>query len=134
MRGLHRLRDGAPRLLASHAGAAGKRYRECWVALLQEFGELGGLRRLEAGRVCSLWVQWRASMDAWHRAQRAREKARGRTHSVAAVERLARRAGLADGSYSQALDRLRLLVAATASKRKPSPADLTARLRAGGQA
>jgi hypothetical protein len=90
-----------------------------------ELGPFSPLQRLEAGRVAVLWVQLRAALEAWHTAQQARESGRGRRPNAAAVEKLARRAGLSDQSYAQALAALRELVG---TQRKPaSIADLVAR-------
>lgn len=111
MPGRHRLRAGAPRLLGDHGGHRGRWYGEAWRALRQEFGELTGLVRLEAGRVCVAWVQYRAATLALEAARRARERGTGRRPGAREIERLARRQGLADQSYAQALDKLRELAA-----------------------
>lgn len=113
MAGRSRLRDGAPRLLGKHDSIRGKWYRECWAALIAELGPIEGLRRLEAGRVCITWVNPRASTQALEDARRRRKP----WNKVIAC--LARRQGIDDGAYGQALEHLRHLVGA---KRPPANA------------
>jgi hypothetical protein len=110
--------------LGKHDGIRGKWYREAWAALSAELGPMTGLRRLEAGRVCVAWVNLRASTQALEDARR------GRAPKTRQIARLARRQGLDDATYGQALGQLRALVGA--KKAAPTPADLVARLRAGG--
>jgi hypothetical protein len=105
--GRHRLRAGKPRLLGKHNTVRGRWYGEAWAALREEFGELTGLARLEAGRVAVAWVNWRVAAETLEAARRAREVGVGRRPSTAQLERLARRHGLADKSYRQAMDVLR---------------------------
>lgn len=131
MAGRRRLRDEAPRLLGKHDGMPGKWYREAWLALVGEMGPFTPLQRLEAGRVAVLWVQVRTTTEALQAAHRQRREGKGRRPSPREIERLSRRQGLADASYSQALERLKELTAAT--PRKPMPADVVARLRAGAR-
>jgi hypothetical protein len=128
MAGRRRLRAGAPRLLGKHDGLRGKWYRECWAALLAEFGALEGLRRLEGGRVAVAWVQLRQATAALEEARRGASEGRGRRPGARDLERLARRQGLADASYSQALDKLTVLC--QPHRKTPTPADLVERLRA----
>jgi hypothetical protein len=109
--GKHSLRAGAPRLLGRHDGQRGRWYREAWRALLAEFGDLGGLRRLEAGRVALAWVEVRAAAVALEDARRARDAGLGRRPSAAELRAMTKRLGLADGTYSQALDKLRAMAA-----------------------
>jgi hypothetical protein len=106
------LRADAPRLLGKHDGVRGRWYREAWRALVADHGPLSGLARLEAGRTAVAWVQYRAATVALEDARRQREAGRGRRPSPRLIERLARRQGLADQSYSAALDKLRALVVA----------------------
>jgi len=113
--GRHGLRGGAPRLLGVHDGVHGRWYRECWAALSAEYGQFAGLGRLEAGRVCLAWCQLRATTTALVDGQRARQKRAGKPPSVRQLERLAKRAGLADSTYSQALDKLRALMGGASS-------------------
>ena len=108
--GRHRLTAGAPRLLGRHDGAAGRAFRRYYDALAGELGPFRPLVRLEAGRVAVLGVLLEAATHALMAARRDRETGRGRRPSVAALERLARRQGLADASYAAALDKLRALV------------------------
>ena len=68
-----------------------------------------------------LWVQLQAASHALIQAQRARRTGKGRRPSVQQVERLARRQGLADGSYAQGLAKLRELVARNSHHPPGSP-------------
>jgi len=72
------------------------------------------------------------NLDAASRAleavRRARENGKGRRPGSRDLERAARREGLADGGYSQALDKLRTLV----GERKPL--DLARRIQLAQQA
>jgi hypothetical protein len=111
MPAVKRLKGGAPRLLGNHLGADGKAYRRCYDALDEEYGPLSPLGRLEAGRVAALYVQLQATTRTLAEAQRKRLTGRGRRPSAQAIERLSRRQGLVDGSYSQALEKLRALAA-----------------------
>jgi hypothetical protein len=129
MGGRRRLSAGAPRLLGSHSGARGRAYRRAFNALVAEFDLASALARLEAGRVAVAWVNLEASSESLEAARRAREEGRGRRPSPRTIERLARRQGLADQSYAQALAALRELVGA---QRPPAPiADLVARQQRG---
>jgi hypothetical protein len=67
------------------------------------------LTRLEAGRVAVAWVNFAAATRALTAARREREQGKGRRPSAQTIERLSRRQGLADASYSQALGKLREL-------------------------
>ena len=110
MGGRRRLRAGAPRMLGRHDGVRGRWFRHAWTALVAEYGPFTGLARLEAGRVALAWVNLEAATEALEAARRAREEGRGRRPSPHAIERLYRRQGLADQSYSQALTQLRALI------------------------
>ena len=101
------LKNGAPRLLGHHGDRAGRRYRAVYDTLEGDLGPFTPLQRLEAGRVAVAYLQLEASTQALVAAQRKREHGRGRRPNVQAIERLARRQGLADGSYSTALERLK---------------------------
>jgi hypothetical protein len=127
------LKGGAPRLLDHHGGTEGKAYRRAFDALDAEFGPLTPLGCLEAGRTAAAYLQLQTTTRALVGAQRKRRLARGRTLNPKDLERLARRQGLADASYSQALDKLRELTA-PAKRRTTTPEDLVARLRAGDAA
>jgi len=63
--------------------------------------------RLEASRVAALHVLAINATKALLDAQRLRATGKGRRPNAHAIERLYRRQGLADQSYSQALDKLR---------------------------
>jgi hypothetical protein len=118
MGGRGTLKAGAPRLLGRHDGWQGRAYRRAYDALAAEFGPFGSLLlRLEAGRAAAAWVNVEAATRALAAARHAREVGRGRRPSLHALERLARRQGLADASYAQAKDKLRDLASAA---RKPS--------------
>jgi len=105
------LKGGAPRALGTHAGIEGRLYRRAYEALEAELGPFSAFGRLEAGRVAALYVQLQAATTALVQAQRARRMGKGRRPNVHQVERLARRQGLVNGDYNQALTRLQELVA-----------------------
>jgi membrane-bound lytic murein transglycosylase B len=128
------LKGGAPRLLGHHGGAMGKAYRRVYDALESEFGPFTVLQRLEAGRVAVCYVQLEAATNALVDAQRQRRHGKGRRPNLEQIERLARRQGLADGSYSQALDKLKELTAANRKRQPASGRELLERVRAGGGA
>ena len=109
------LKGGAERLLGSHAGRPGKVFRRAYDAVEAEYGPFTALGRLEASRVAAAWVNFDAATRALEAARTTRTTGTGRRPSPRDIERLARRQGLADSSYSQALDKLRELVA----RRKP---------------
>ena len=130
MGGRRPLKASAPRLLSRHDGAEGREYRRAYDALAEEFDLRTPLLRLEAGRVAVAWCQLVATTKALSVAQRERRVGRGRRPGGREIERLARRQGLADGSYSQALDKLRGL----ASTRKlPTLADAIRQRRREGE-
>src|SRR5437879_1016206 len=111
------LKGGAPRLLGHHGDSIGRRYRRVYDALEGELGPFTVLQRLEAGRVAVCYVQLEAATSALVEAQRHRRNGKGRRPNLEQIERLARRQGLADGSYSQALDKLKELTAASRRRR-----------------
>jgi hypothetical protein len=102
MGGRRRLRAGAPRLLGRHDGARGRAYRRAFNALAVEFPLESPLARLEAGRVAVAWCNLEAATEALEAARQSRESGRGRRPSPRAIERLARRQGLANADYSHA--------------------------------
>jgi hypothetical protein len=110
MGGRRRLRAGAPRLLGRHDGARGRAYRRAFNALAAEFDLGSALARLEAGRVAVAWCNLEAATEALEAARQSRESGKGRRPSPREIERLARRQGLANADYSQALVQLRELV------------------------
>jgi hypothetical protein len=97
-----------PRMLGRHDGAEGARYRRAWKALVAEYGQpvRGSLLALEMGRVAVTYSNLLAASEALAVARRARATGRGRRPSPAKIERLSRRHGLADRSYSEALEKL----------------------------
>ncbi len=106
------LKGGAPRLYGNHSGTEGRAYRVAYDTLAAEFALTTPLLRFEAGRVAALMVQLTLTTRALVAAQRHRRAGRGRRPNVQQIERLARRQGLSDASYSQAVDKLRDLAAA----------------------
>jgi hypothetical protein len=110
MSGRRPLKGGAVRLLGNHHGEAGVAFRRCYDAVSLELGPLSALAKLEASRVAAAWVQLQAATRALVAAQRERKTGRGRRPGARDIERLARRQGLADSSFSQALDKLRAMV------------------------
>lgn len=120
MGGKRRLIGGAVRVLGDHSGAEGAAFRRCYAALVERYGEFTTkLLRLEASRVAVAWVNWADATKALSAARRHRAKERGRRPGSRDVERLARRQGLADGSYQLALNRLEEM-AAQARKQPPA--------------
>jgi len=109
MSGKRPLKGGAPRLLTRHDGVEGAAFRRGYADLAAEFDLSSAFLRFEAGRVAALRGQLEAATRALVDAQRARRIGRGRRPNPQQVERLARRQGLADGSYSQGLARLEQL-------------------------
>jgi hypothetical protein len=110
MAGRTPLKNGAPRLLGRHDGREGRAYQRCYEALAQAFKLDTPLLRLEAGRVAALRVQLEIATANVMEATRMRRTGRGRRPAVREIERLSRRAGLLDGSYERALERLGELV------------------------
>ena len=111
MSGRRPLKGGAVRLLGTHAGVEGAIFRRIYDALAADLGPLSPLGALEASRVAANWVQLQAATRALAAARRKRVEGRGRRPNVRAIERLARRQGLADASYAASLARLLALAA-----------------------
>ena len=110
MGGRRRLKAGAPRLLGRHDGPSGRAYRRGYDALEADLGSFASeLVRFEAGRVAVAMLNLETAIRALAAARRARESGKGRRPGPRDLERLARRQGLADATYSQALDKLREL-------------------------
>jgi hypothetical protein len=125
MMGRRRLRSGDVRVYPDHRCADAVRRRELLKALEVEFGPFTPFARLEATRVVSCRMNLEASERALLEARELRASGKGRRPSPQRIERLARRQGLDDGSYSAALDKLRELC--SAKRRTPSsPAELLA--------
>jgi hypothetical protein len=113
--GRRALKGGATRLLGTHDGAQGRAFTRCWDALAAHFPLDTPLVKLEASRVAAAWVNLEHSTKALADARRVKAPARE-------VEQKARRAGLDDGSYQVALNRLESMV-----QSKP-PLDLATRV------
>jgi hypothetical protein len=96
--------------LGRHDGREGRSYQRCYEALATAFNLSTPLLRLEAGRVAALRVQLEIATANVMEAQRMRRTGTGRRPNVREVERLSRRAGLLDGSYERALQRLEEMV------------------------
>ena len=111
MAGRRPLKGGAVRLLGNHAGVEGASFRRAYDALAEELGPFSKLQAFEASRVALAWCNLEAASRALATARRARMHGRGRRPNAQAVERLARRQGLANGDYGQALAALREMVA-----------------------
>src|SRR5262245_21312264 len=127
MGGLRRPRTVPERVYADHRTAEAVAHRRLYAVLVSEFPLTTALLRYEASRVATLGVLATKATRALCDAQRARANGRGRRPSPREIERLARRQGLADASYSQALDKLRGL----AAHRTPThPDELLARAHA----
>jgi hypothetical protein len=132
MGGRSALKSGAPRLLQHSNGAEGYAYRRAYATLEVTLGPFAtDLVRFEAGRVAMAIVQYQAATRALSAAQRTRRVGKGRRPNAQQIERLARRQGLADGSYQAAVTRLEALVQRNGNRRPPvRPADLLAALDA----
>jgi hypothetical protein len=104
------LRSGAPRMLGNHIGRSGRWYDEHFRALKSKFGPFDPMLRSYAGSVSALYVGWRESTEAVARGQWLRQKGKGRRPSVAQIERLKRRQGLAWISYDAALRRFQEMI------------------------
>ena len=87
-------------------------HRHLFAMLEAEMGPFTPLVRLEAWRLAALGVEFTLATRALTAARREREKGKGRRPNPRQIERYARRAGLANLTYTQGLDRLRGLVAA----------------------
>jgi hypothetical protein len=112
MGGRRRLKGGAVRVLGTHEGLEGRMFRRGYDALVERFGSFETkLLRLEASRVAAAWVNLEIATRELMAARRRRSKERGRRPGSRDVERLARRQGLADGSYQLALNRLEEMAA-----------------------
>ena len=111
MGGRRRLKAGAPRLLGRHDGPRGRAYRRCFDALAAEFALDRPLAQLEAGRVALAWALLQAATESLETARTTREQGQGRRPSAREIRSLEKRVGLADGTYSAALDKLRELAA-----------------------
>ena len=111
MAGRRPLVGGAVRLLGNHSGREGWAFRRCYDALVERYGAFETkLLRLEASRTAAAWVNLEVATRELSAARRRRTKERGRRPGARDVERLARRQGLADGSYQLALGRLEAMV------------------------
>ncbi len=120
MGGRRRLKAHAPRLLGRHDGQDGRAYRRAYDSLEADLGPFTSrLTRFEAGRVAVTMLNLEIATRALAAARRARESGRGRRPGPRDLERLARRQGLADQSYTQALDKLRELARGNGHGRDP---------------
>ncbi len=113
------LLNGAPRLLGNHRGRTGKRYHACYTALAERYGPFSDqVLRMEAGRCAAAWVEYMASTQQLAEARAKLQAARGRhagSWNAQAIQRLSKRVGLNDATYSAALRRLEELTAHTRS-------------------
>jgi hypothetical protein len=106
------LTRGKPRLLGRHDGWQGQEYARAYAAAEDDLGPFTSrLLRMEAGRMAAAWVRLVAAQRALAASRRERERGKGRRPGGREIERLSRRAGLEDASYSQAGDKLRELAA-----------------------
>jgi len=106
------LKGRAPRLLGNHAGREGKAYRAAFDSLEAQYGPFqNDVLRFEAGRTAVARMQFERATQELNAAQRKRRIGRGRRPNAQQIERLARRQGLADGTYAAAMKRLEDLAA-----------------------
>ena len=124
--GRRRLGGHAVRMLGSHAGIDGKAFRRGYNALCDEFGAppSHGILRLEMSRAAVAWTTLEAAQRRLAEARRRRETLKTHRPSESMILRLEKRAGLADESYSRAVDRVRELAGA---RRSATPDELLAR-------
>jgi hypothetical protein len=115
MGGRRRLSAGLQRLYPDHREVEAVAHRRLFSALEAELGPFTPLARLEAWRLAALGVEFTLATRALAVTRREREKGRGRRPGPRLIERYARRARLANLSYSQGLDRLRAMVAQKAN-------------------
>ena len=119
MGGKRGLKHGAPRLLGYHGGREGKAYCQHYADLETQYGPFNtNHQRFEAGRVVIAMLQLTYATVSLTAAQKKRARGRGRRPNERQVERLARRHGLADGTYHSCIRRLEEL---TAKKLKTNP-------------
>lgn len=111
MGGRRRLKAGAVRLLGHHDGVTGRAFRRAYDAFSLEFDISSPLLRLEASRAAVAWANLEIATRALELARRKRATGAGRRPGARDLERAARRQGLADASYAQAVERLRELAA-----------------------
>lgn len=103
------LRGGAPRMLGSHGGAAGKLYNRIYGGLAEQFGPFNEVMRFHAGATAALGVTFQQGTEALNDARRARGEGKGRRPSASLIARLEKRQGLAWQSYSAALEKLQAM-------------------------
>ena len=115
MPGRSPLKGRAPRLLDHHGGMEGRAYRKAYDGLEAMFGPFRhDFIRFEAGCTAVARLQLERSTRELVMAQRKRRVGRGRKPNERQIERLARRQGLADGTYAAAVKRLEELMQRTA--------------------
>jgi hypothetical protein len=121
------LRDGVPRILGNHHGRLGRSYRKAYLALAERFGPLPDqVAKMECSRAAAAWVEYEASLQALTAARIKLNGAKGRyakSWSPQAVQRLSKRVGLNDSTYSAAVRRLEELTART--REHAGPRDLS---------
>ena len=114
MAGKRALKGGVPRVFGNHLSHDGRSYSRAYQDLEIAFGPFTSNHvKFEASRVAVLRLQWEHWTKELATAQGKRRNGRGRRPSPREVERLARRQGLADGSYAAALQRFEGLVKRT---------------------
>ena len=116
MGGRRRLRAGLERVFPDHRAPEGVIYRRVFAALAEELPLATPLLSLEASRVAMLGVLALNATRTLVAKQAHARHGKGRRPSPREIERLARRQGLADASYSQALDKLRAVVGQPAGR------------------
>jgi hypothetical protein len=109
MGGRRRLRAERPRVHSREDGRTGLIGRSVWAALREEYDVRRGLALELARRVIAAAVNADHSTRVLEAARRARMTGTGRRPSPRDIERLARRQGLDEAAYGQALAQLREL-------------------------
>jgi hypothetical protein len=103
-------------MLADHGDVTGKAWRRAYDALESEFGPFTPFQRMEAGRCAAAWIEYEATTLALSDARTKRRTGKGRRPNEVFIMRLAKRQGLSDRSYADAVQRLRDL---TSKNRRP---------------
>jgi hypothetical protein len=131
MSGKRPLAGGGLRVMGNHRGWRGKAFGAHYRALAETFDLSSSLARHEASRTASRWVAWLSSRGVLEEAERQRATGKGRRPGTRELGQLRKREELSDMAYVKSRESLEKL--APRRSQGTTPADLVARLRAGGQ-
>jgi hypothetical protein len=123
--------DRARWLFRDHSQPARRQLRAYYRSLEARFGPLDRVTHASAHAETLMWWAFIRASEAMAKSEKKRDEGRGRRPSLRAIERLMKRQGLAFGSYSQALDKLRELAASRRNGHKAalSPEGILAQVR-----